>query len=321
MRPDHRCSLGRVLTRRALLGGATAAALSGCAVLPPGEGRSPAPAPTGDPLPGQRAVSALRTALLDALGTGSPPSRAALVGWALDVNDDQHEAVSLMLPPTPRPTPSITVDPSPSSPAPTGAGDRLVTALRTAGEGFAAQALDPASARPLVWASMAAWAAALSSHLPAASVTPEPARGVRLPAPQQPEEAAQAALDAAGATLYGLEVAAGAPGLSPEDSAALADRLAFWAGLRDDLTASIRAGSGTPAPAPPWFGVGLPPDATSARALVARLQASALTILGRSLAHGPEGPRPVLAAALADVAADVPRWGGLLERWPGLPVT
>ena len=44
-------------------------------------------------------------------------------------------------------------------------------------------------------------------------------------------------------------------------------------------------------------------------------------MLGRTIAHGPADLRPLLIDALGATAADVPVWGGLLERWPGLPST
>ena len=229
------------------------------------------------------------------------------------MNDDQYAAVSLTPPATPHPTPRPASTPTDLT--------LLVRALQEAREAFTAQALDASTARPLVWASMGAWCAAVAAQLPEAAGAREPARGVRLPAPEEPETAAQAALDAVAATLYGLQVAAGTPGLSGEETAALRARLGFWSGLRDDLTAQIRTASATPTPAPPWYDVKAPTDVASARAMAARLQAAALPVLGRSLAHGPDDLRPLLAGALADVASDVPGWGGLLERWPGLPST
>lgn len=294
-----------------LLGSAVATALGGCALLPPAGGPPAVSTPTAALLPGQDAVVALRAALDAAAASGLTPAQAALVSWALDVNDDQHAAVSLPVPPA-----------SPA-PAPT-AGLRtagLAQALDAASGAFAVQALDAWVARPLVWASMAAWARATAADLPAARASREPARGVLLPAPQEPAEAGQAALDAASAALYGLQVAAGATGLSAGDVAAFSSRLGFWAGLRDDLAEAIRTTSATPTPGPPWFEAERPQDAESARAAAARLQAAALPVLGRTIAHGPAEFRALLVAALADVATDVPRWGGLLQRWPGLPTT
>lgn len=295
-----------------LLGGAALATLAGCGVLPGSE--EPRIAPTPDPsVPGHSALQALRAALSEAHLAALTRPQADLLAWSTSVNDDQYAAVSLAPPATAQPTPQPASTPTDLT--------RLIRALEEARAGFTAQALDAATARPLVWASMGAWCAAVAGQLPEASGAREPARGVRLPAPEEPEVAAQAALDAAAATLYGLQVAAGAPGLSGEEAAALRARLAFWSGLRDDLTMQIRAASATPTPAPPWYEVKAPTDVASARAMAARLQAAALPVLGRSLANGPDALRPLLAGALADVATDVPGWGGLLERWPGLPST
>ncbi|MFT3877663.1 MAG: DUF4439 domain-containing protein [Propioniciclava sp.] len=210
---------------------------------------------------------------------------------------------------------------TPSAPDAAKALAALEDALDEASAAFTAQALDASTARPLTWASMAAWCAALRTQLPRPSATREPARGVLRPAPQSAGEAFQAALDAANAALYGLQVAAGHPGLSAENRARLAARMTFWTNLRDTLDALARATSATPSPAPPWFEVARPASAEEAIAMVARLQAAALPILGRSLAHGDHALRQPLAAALADLAVDIPRWGGLLERWPGLPST
>ncbi len=300
-----------MLPRRLLLGGAALATLTACGILPDD---APSIAPPPDPaVPGHRAIEALREALVTVSAATLTRPQAELIAWARDVNDDQFEATSLVAPPTTATTPA--------SGAPVADLDALARSLGEARTAFTAQALDPTTARPLVWASMGAWCAALAAEVPDAAGLREPARGVRLPAAQEPGAAAQAALDAAGAALYGLQVAAGTPGLSDAETAALRARLASWAGLRDDLGAQIRTASATPTPAPPWFDVKPPADPAAARALAARLQASALPVLGRSLAHGPAEVRPLLAAALADVAADVPRWGGLLERWPGLPST
>ena len=314
-----------MLSRRVLLGGVALAALTGCGVWP--EPGSPTIAPTPDPsVPGHRALQALRTAL-DAAASGPLTGpQADLLAWARSVTDDQFPAVSLAAPGEVPPAATPTASPGPSAPpaatpGPAASPAGLPEALAAAREAFTAQALDTTTARPVVWASMAAWCTAVAAQLPDAAGAREPARGVRLPAPQEPEAAAQAALDAAAAARYGWQVAAGAPGLTAAERTALTGRIAFWSGLRDDLAGGITAASATPTPAPPWYAVDRPADAPGGRALAARVQASALPVLGRTLAHGPASLRPLLADALGDVAADIPRWGGLLERWPGLPST
>ena len=301
-----------MLSRRVLLGGVALATLAGCGVLP--EQGDPRIAPTPDPsVPGHRALQALRDALTAAASGPLDRAQADLLAWALDVNDDQYEATSLAPPADPRPTPSPA-----ATPADLGS---LTGALGTARTAFTEQALDPTTARPLVWASMAAWCVAVAAQLPDAPGAREPARGVRLPAPQEPQAAAQAALDAASAAVYGLQVAAGAPGLSEAEVGALRARLTSWTGLRDDLTAQARVASASPTPGPPWYAVPPVADASAGRALAARVQAAALPVLGRTIAPGPADLRPLLIDALGATAADVPVWGGLLERWPGLPST
>lgn len=310
-----------MLSRRVLLGGAALAALAGCGILPGTGTTTIAPAP--DPgVPGHQALHRLRAALDHAASGPLTLPQADLLAWARDVNDDQFRAVSLATLADVGPPPSLQPSPAPgATAAPAAPPAGLAEALAAAQTSFRDQALDATIARPLVWASMAAWCAALSAQLPDAAGAREPARGVRLPAPQEPGAAAQAALDAAAATVYGLEVAAGALGLGRKEQDHLRTRITFWSGLREELAAGIAAASATPTPAPPWYAVGRPSDAAAGRALAARLQASALPVLGRTLANGPESLRPLLVDALGGVAADVPRWGGLLERWPGLPAT
>ncbi len=330
-----------MLSRRVLLGGAACAALAGCGVLP--GPAAPTLAPTPDPsVPGHAALHALRAALDDTLAGALTRGQADLLAWARDVTDDQFPAVSLAVPDAAAPTPSLVAGPTPTpsasasvgadptpgasatpapAPAPAPVPPGLADALATAAEAFTTQALNAATARPVVWASMAAWCHAVAAQLPDAAGAREPARGVRLPAPQEAADAAQTALDAADAARYGLEVAAGAPGLADDEVRALRARLVFWSGLHADLLGALATASASPSPAPPWYAVERPADAAAGRALAARLQASALPVLGRTLAHGPADLRPVLASALGDVAADVPRWGGLVERWPGLPAS
>lgn len=300
-----------MLSRRGVLGGAVLAALSGCALLRPSDAAPPAPAPPAPALPGHEALRRLS----DALEATAAPDEAiaGLLAWALDVTDDQFPAVSL--PGRALPTASATPQPS-SSPAPSVV--TATTALRAAASVFTAQALDAATAHPLTWASMAAWASATATQFEGPSASREPARGVLRPAPQDAASATQSALDAAAQVRHGLQVVAGTPGLDDADRAALVARIGYWSTLRDALTERARA-TATPTPAAPWY-AGERPDAPApARAAAARLQTDALPVLGRSLAHADAAVRAVLVPALADVAADVPRWGGLLERWPGLP--
>lgn len=327
------------------MAGAAALALSGCDAI---SGLDPARAPTAsahDPsVPAHGALVALRARLDAASASDLTDDQAALIAWALSVNDDQHAATSLEVPtavspppssrppssPTPSwrppssPTPSSPTPSArtPSAPAPDAASPfaALATGLADAEAAFDRQAQDSATARPLTWASMAAWCAGVRAELPEPHARREPARGFLQPAPQTVDEAAQSALDAASTALYGVQVAAGQPALDAADRARLATRLAFWTNLRDALDTLARAASVTPAPAPPWFEARRPSSAEEAFAMVARVQAAALPILGRSLAHGGQASRAKLGVAIADLAVDIPRWGGLLERWPGLPI-
>ncbi len=313
-----------VLTRRRLLGALAPLALSGCALVPPGSESTRAPSPTATPLPGQAALLALQVELDAARTSAWSAGQADLLRWALSVVADQRAAVHVPSPtptpaPTPTLTPTLTPTPAPTSATPLPAPDAaaVVAALLRAAEAFGAQALDAATAQPVVWASMAAWAAGVAAQFPAPTAGREPARGVLLPAPQDAAAAVQAAADAAAAALFGLQVAAGAPGLTDADAARFDARLAAWQGLRDALAATASA---SPQPGPAFFEVDRPADAVSSRALAARLEASAQEVLGRSVAYGPAEVRPLLVQALRGIGQAVPAWGGLLQRWPGLPL-
>lgn len=308
-----------MLSRRLLLCGAAGAgvlALSGCDAV---AGLASAPAPLAsspDPsLPAHAALIGVRRRLDAAAAADLTDAQAGLIAWARRLSDEQHAATSLAVP--------APWSPAPASPAPDAASAlaALADALAGAGAAFARHALDATTARPLTWASMAAWCAATSAELPEPRANREPARGVLLPAAQTAQEAAQDALDAASAALYGLQVAAGYAGLDAGERGHFAERLAFWAQLRDRLDAQARQDALALAPAPPWFDVRRPADRTDAYALAARAQANALPALGGGLAHAHPGSRGTLIEALAGVAVDVPRWSGLLERWPGLPRT
>lgn len=298
------------------LAGALGSTLPGCALVPAGA-PSLAPSPSGTPLPGQSALLTLRTALESAIAQPWPDAHAALLTWALGVTADQCVAVSLPAP-TPAVTPSAQRVEAPDAAATT----TLVAALVAAREAFRTQALADTAAHPLLWASMTAWAGVTAAQIGAPDARVEPARGVFDPPQQTAAEAVQAALDAAGQAIHGIELAAGTVGLSVPEVASARGRITAWFGVRDALLAALGpTPTPTPSPAQPWYEVERPADPTEARALIARLEAAALPILGRSFAYGPTTLRAPLVDALVDAAADVPRWGGLAERWPGLPIS
>lgn len=287
------------------MGGVILASLSGCALLPSGPAPVPLAPPSGGLLPGQEAALTLRAALERTVGTPDGAAHAAMLAWALSVSDDQLAALSL-----PRPSAS----PAPTASAPEGG---LPAALAAAAASFEEQAGTPDAARPLMWAAMAAWAAALAANWSAPTASLEPARTVLAPAPQTEAEAVQAAQDAAYEAIYGLEVAAGAPGLTAEGMSLLRAQRAAWLTLRDALAQATPS----PEPAAPWYQVARPADADAGRALAAKLQSDALPVLGRAYASAPAPLRPALAAQLAASASGLPQVGGLMQRWPGLPLT
>jgi len=292
-----------------LLGGVLAGALAGCSLVP-STAPTPATSPTGDLLPGQRATLALREALEAAAAAQQEPAQARVLAWALSVSDDHLAAISLPAA-SPRATATPTAVATPSAAA---------EALRAAATAFAAQAQVGDVARPLVWASMSAWARTLAGHLGDTQPSLEPARTLLAPAAQSAAEAIQSALGAASETIYGLEVAAGAPGLSSADAAALREQRAAWMTVRDDLTETGASASPAPTPGAPWYAVERVTDAAAARALAARLHTAALPVLGRSLAHGDAALRAALATQIDASATALVGWGGLMQRWPGLPL-
>lgn len=290
-----------------MVGGAILASLSGCALLPATPAPAPIAPPSGELLPGQEAALALRATLDAAIRTATPTGHAGMLAWALSVSDDQLTALSL-----PRPAaPSTSSDPT-SPPVPD-----VGAALDVAAAAFAAQAAASTAARPLIWAAMAAWADALANAWALPTTPLEPARTLLTPAAQTETEAVQAAQDAAHEAVYGLEVAAGAPGLTPDDLTQLRQQRVTWLTLRDALDLATPA----PTPASPWYQVSRPTDADAGRALAAKLHTDALPVLGRAYAFAPLTLHPALAAQLRASATALPQLGGLMQRWPGLPLT
>lgn len=309
--------LGRRSFLAAACSGAAALILPGCALAPAGD-PTIAPAPTPTPLAGQAGLTALRTVLERARRSAWPAPQAQVVAWALGVTADQLVTVSL---PSPSPLAAPTASPSPGTTAEPDAVAALADAFTTAGDAFRTQALDADTARPHVWAAMAAWAAVVAGLWAAPAASLEPARAVLDPPPQSGSDALQGALDAAAEAAYGLQEVAGTVGLGAEEVAALQARIAAWHGLRDALLDAVGP-TPTPEPSPgrPWYDLDRPGDPEAARTLAAKLEAATLPILGRSIAHGPAAIREVVVDALAAAAAQGPRWGGLVERWPGLPL-
>lgn len=338
---DHCGSVGPVLSRRVLLIGAGALPLSltGCALVPPGAS-TPALTPTATPTPdaARDALVAVHEALADAYAAEPASGRTSLLAWALEVTGEQADAVGatvrqVTVAPSPAVTSGPAVTPIPAStagtettpspaatPAPLPTLDALVAALGRAATQYRVRALDPATAQPLVWATMAAWTRALAGSLAMTGAVGE-ARRDRLPPPVQTvAEAGEAAVRAAEQVLFGVQTAGGAPGLAPDDLDRIRARVVFWRRLRDDLRfASGPSPSPSVTPGQAWFDLPQPVDAAAASALVARLETSALPILGRSLAFGSDPVRARLTDAVAGIAASLPTWGSPLLRWPGWP--
>lgn len=329
-----------MLSRRTLLGTATLGAgwllLPGCALIPPGAEPSLVPPPTSGLLPGQQALLMLHAGLDAAAATASDPERP-LLAWAQGVVAEQLTAVSLgdrtSLAPgsSAGPGPAASSGPSTSSDAAVGTGTPpssptaapsvpAADLLAKAATAFAEQAVAADSAQPHIWASMAAWARSTAGQLPTPTAPREPARGVLDPPAQTPAEAVQSVLDAAAQVVWGIQTAAGTPGLTASELDAARARIHAWWALRDTVEELATPAASPTAPAP-WFDLDRPVDAVAARAELARLESAALPVLGRAIAFGPDAIRPALVDAVADAALAIPAWGGLLQRWPGLPIT
>lgn len=310
-----------MLSRRTLLGAAAVGAagllLPGCALTPPGSEPSIAPPPSADLLPGQQALLDLQHGL-DAVAAAASDVERPLLAWAQGVVAEQLAAVSLGdRTPSASPPPSPTPPPgSASVPPPTQAGDLL----RKAATAFAGQAVAADVAQPHIWASMAAWARSTAAQLPSPGALREPARGVLDPPAQTPAEAVQSVLDTVAEVVWGIQTAAGTPGLTASELDAARARINAWWSLRDAVE-ELAAPMASPTAPPPWFDLDRPADVVAARAELARLEAAALPALGRAIAFGPESIRPALVDAVAGAALAIPAWGGLLQRWPGLPIT
>ncbi|MFV0453067.1 MAG: DUF4439 domain-containing protein [Propioniciclava sp.] len=306
--------LGRRTLLAAMLGGATTLTASACARQPNGPSRMPTPlmSPSATPLPGQNALTTLVAGLDVARATAWPTAQTELIGWAGSVVRDQATEVSLPAPP-PLP-PASEASTSPDEAAVAG----LTSALRDAGDAFTAQAADPSSARPLIWASMAAWAATTADQVDDPQAPREPARSVLTPAPQDAHSAVTTSLSTADQAVYGLGVIGGSPGLTEADRAALRRRITAWMSVRDALR-DAAGPSPAPTPGAPCYDIARPVDREAARQAAAALEGAALPILGRSVAYCSADTAAVLANALSGAARSVARWGGLVERWPGLP--
>lgn len=318
-----------MLSRRALVAGAAlaVAGVCGCSLVPPDAGLpGPGPRPTRTPDAATSAFLRVHQALTDAHAAEQDAARSQLLAWALDVSSEQASAIGWPVArPTPTasaPTPAPSSHGEPTSPAP--APQALVMALTDAIEAYRGRVVDPATAQPLVWASMRAWASALVPSLDRPQVQFQTALD-RLPPPVQTvAEAAQSATTAVAEALYAIETAGGAPGLSPDHLAWIRGRVVFWRQLRDDVQRTWQTSPSTspsPTPGPAWHHVPRPADTAAAFALVARVQGAALPILGRSLAFGTDALRSRLTDAIADLAVDQPGWGAPLARWPGWPTT
>ncbi len=294
-----------VLTRRCLLAGSLAT-LAGCALVDPSKDPTPLPSPSRTPSPSLDAVVEVHAAAGAALlgEWGATQGQLDVLGWMVSVCAEQAEALDIALP-ADDPAPYLGDDPLPA----------LRELLGSARSRYVASATDPTAARPLLWASMAAWTTGAKTALGLDEPLPGFARGRMDPAPGTPEETLTSAVSAAFETAYGLEVVAGTPGVSDRDIKALSSAAMKWRHWGID-TASA---ADLPAVPEPFYLIERPESAEAAISAAAEMITALTLHLGRAIAHAEVPQIPTLVDALNTASGQVPRWGGRADRWPGIP--
>ncbi|WP_040157517.1 DUF4439 domain-containing protein [Nigerium massiliense] len=165
---------------------------------------------------------------------------------------------------------------------------------------------------------MATWCRLAAVAVVAGNVRVQQEGAAQLPASAAPIDAANDALAACHAVIYGLPVTLATPGWTPPDRAAVLGRLAAWRVLRDTLVDAVTAIPGTPIAALASYDIQPPGTPAAARAEVGRLQAAALPHLAVAIQSGPASARPALVSVLGTATYDLTRWGTPIPRWPGL---
>ncbi|MCB5909327.1 ferritin-like domain-containing protein [Streptomyces pinistramenti] len=139
-----------------------------------------------------------------------------------------------------------------------------------------------------------------------------------MPPASRPElAAAQAALDAEHAAVYGYGVVGGriADARRPEARAAYDAHRA----RRDTLRRTVRDLGGTPRPAAAAYELPFPvPDAAAATRLAAELEDRVAAVYADLVRDGGEAGRKEAAAALREAAVRAVRWRGSGVAFPGL---
>lgn len=209
----------------------------------------------------------------------------------------------------------------PSTPRPTqrtaaatqAALTRELDALRAIHRTSAREAAGPAA---LLWASLAAFSAAMALALPAGVGTLADDGTGRTPDLTATD--AHRVLLLAAQAVYGYEMALAAPALGDADRIALRSRLQQWQALRP----TILIASPTTELTAPSVAYDLRParDGAAARLIAVEIETAALPLLGAWLAGTSSvAERRIGIDALADSNSALVRFGGAALRWPGWP--
>lgn len=322
-------------TRRRLLAGGLALAVSGCTLSDPavrgsgpaGPGTSPSPSPTSTtPTP---ASVELRLAALAAAVQASPAGATAASAAVLELIHDSHRerAAALAAPdPAGRPAPDPSApspSPSPSaSPAPSRADAvrRLVTAERLAASDHRRAALAADGLTALLLGSMSVasgrFVAALTADAPSAAAS---LRSHRPTALVSDTEAVAALVTSLHALVHGYQLALGrlrvGSGAHDRAAAGLRQRRALLHRLSDVL---VEAGADVPAAAPAYQPSPEPVDARTAALLIRRMESALMPFCGLWLAAAARPTDRTLALdTLTATTATAEAWGAPLLAWPG----
>ncbi len=315
----RRAVIGR---RLLLLGGA--AALAGCTVGEnvqwlPWTAPSPLPVTVPDGLPARLAkTDALAGHLLaNAAAWKLSAQRVATLEWFRRATTEHLQVIESGDParrqratatPSSRPAPT-----QPTAAATQTALTKELAALHASHQGSARSASGPAA---LLWASLAAFSAAMATWLPS-GVAALGDDGTDL-TPDLTGTGAVRVVQLADQAAYGYESALAATGLGKADTAALRSRLSQWRSLR---TAVLAASPGLQ-PSPPPVGYEQRParSRAAARQLAVRTESAALPLFGAWLAGTSSAAERRLGVdALTGCNAALVGFGGQALRWPGWP--
>lgn len=194
----------------------------------------------------------------------------------------------------------------------------LTQSLARVGRDHRRRALATSGLPALLWASLAAFGSTMAARVQG-RINPGTDGPGREPSLLTPAEMHTALTERSQELIFGLTLAAAAPGLGALDRDLLISRVNRWTALRDTLTELQRAVSLTPPTAAVAYDVPRPATANQGRALAARLELAMQPQLGGWVANATDEDRPRAVDALVDCSATAARLGAPVLRWPGWP--